>query len=649
MDSDQDHSLKLGGSPVDSDDLKYISGLSTILVATIQETKDRISQIEYIFCNQIFPSFQAKSKSLQKLYSDARKFAEDAWKDKETDLLFQIEKLKRENQLVHEENQSLKLEKEKPSKEQEERMDLLRSKLLGEQLKVEELSQQLKQKSREIDEGIELQRKLLEMVRSKTSLIMGKEQKLKEHEDQSNALRSKLTSLEMKVDELQRNLSEKTDEVSRVKKLEENLFKKLELQASEIMNIEKMNNDQQKEKQILVVKLEKLQENLNDLQKKLFKKTEEIEEGRKLQTKLLQQIDSAGSEISKNKEQLEEFEKEKKLLLAKLNASLEKINELKSNPKVNNNEEMEGNESYESLRQQIESKSYKLLAEKKARKGVVDAYKRLKSQHNFLLKKFGLTSNNMLKNIRENETDSMANNLDLASSPDPDAETEEPYMAVSDPCQLKKEIGLNSNIEDTKGVKRESSPPKAPTFPIGSKRSPNVKAAPVASKRSASCWRDTRAHHQAQVGPDPHDDFLDTPFENIRENLNNPVKDGVQDLPLPDVGVKDIIMDRSDDETQDMNAAHPPENPQAGNGRGSFKFLEPVRKKADRQNLKGIECKQCKKFYDAVLPNDGNGETNGDKPGLRCEHHDGVSRHRYRYVPPMTPEGFWNIGFESEM
>jgi splicing factor 4 len=34
---------------------------------------------------------------------------------------------------------------------------------------------------------------------------------------------------------------------------------------------------------------------------------------------------------------------------------------------------------------------------------------------------------------------------------------------------------------------------------------------------------------------------------------------------------------------------------------------------------------------------------------LRCEHHDGVSRHRYRYAPPLTPEGFWNIGFESEM
>lgn len=247
----------------------------------------------------------------------------------------------------------------------------------------------------------------------------------------------------------------------------------------------------------------------------------------------------------------------------------------------------------------------------------------------------------------------------LFGAVDPDAETEEPSMIISDTCQLKKEISVQNNIEDKKGVKlnqasNSRSPPKTPSFPSGSKRSPNVKSAPVASKRPASCWRGTRTHHQAQAGLDPHDDFLDTPLENIRENLNKPVKDRVNDPPLPEVIVKDINMDGSDDETQDLNAVNPPQSQQmpvsvTGNRGGGFKFVEPVRKKADRQNLIGIECKQCKKFYDAVLPNDGKEETNGVKPGLRCEHHDGVSRHRYRYVPPMTPEGFWNIGFESEM
>ena len=57
----------------------------------------------------------------------------------------------------------------------------------------------------------------------------------------------------------------------------------------------------------------------------------------------------------------------------------------------------------------------------------------------------------------------------------------------------------------------------------------------------------------------------------------------------------------------------------------------------------------AKKFYNAVLPSAGEKDIDGNKRSLRCEHHEGVSRHWYRYVPPMTPEGFWNIGFHSEM
>jgi splicing factor 4 len=123
---------------------------------------------------------------------------------------------------------------------------------------------------------------------------------------------------------------------------------------------------------------------------------------------------------------------------------------------------------------------------------------------------------------------------------------------------------------------------------------------------------------------------------------------------------QDMEFNNSDDETQDISIATqslnnkpnmPPPKQQNRISiqppKNEFKYREPVRKKADRENLKGVECKQCKKFYDAVLPD---GRVNGDGPGstsLRCEHH--VSRHRYRYAPPLTPEGFWNIGFESEM
>lgn len=178
----------------------------------------------------------------------------------------------------------------------------------------------------------------------------------------------------------------------------------------------------------------------------------------------------------------------------------------------------------------------------------------------------------------------------------------------------------------------------------------NIGSGPVAgSKRPASRWRDTRSG-QCQGGTEPYADFLDTPLENIRGNLNKAMKEQVQDRPVPIQN--DRNFNNSDDETQDINVDCCPQKQQMAApmaGKKGFKYVEPVRKKADRDNLKGIECKQCKKFYDAVLPNDRRSDSSGNQGNFRCEHHDGVSRHRYRYAPPMTPEGFWNIGFESEM
>jgi splicing factor 4 len=171
-------------------------------------------------------------------------------------------------------------------------------------------------------------------------------------------------------------------------------------------------------------------------------------------------------------------------------------------------------------------------------------------------------------------------------------------------------------------------------------------------------WRETRARKESGVA-DPHDDFLDTPLEEVKNMIRNPTTPEAQALAA---SPQDMEFNNSDDETQDISIATqslnnkpnmPPPKQQNRISiqppKNEFKYREPVRKKADRENLKGVECKQCKKFYDAVLPD---GRVNGDGPGstsLRCEHHDGVSRHRYRYAPPLTPEGFWNIGFESEM
>lgn len=156
-------------------------------------------------------------------------------------------------------------------------------------------------------------------------------------------------------------------------------------------------------------------------------------------------------------------------------------------------------------------------------------------------------------------------------------------------------------------------------------------------KHPESRWRDTRSH-QNQDGADPHDDFLNTPLENIRENLNKAVVNEVGDPPSNIY--LEVNLNSSDDDVQKSKRQQKQQPESSSKG---YKYVEPVRKKADRDNLKGVECKQCKKFYDAVLPDDGSSDKN-----LRCEHHEGVSRHRYKYIPPMTPEGFWNIGFDTE-
>lgn len=217
---------------------------------------------------------------------------------------------------------------------------------------------------------------------------------------------------------------------------------------------------------------------------------------------------------------------------------------------------------------------------------------------------------------------------------------------------MKKEVSLSDDLNNEKKAKSvQTSSFRSPSgFTVTEKFPSNVKSAPVAgTKRPASSWRETRSR-QCQGGHDPHDDFLDTPFENIRGNLNKAMKEDVHDRPDPNAN--DMNLDSSDDETQDMNIDpdhQRQQNPVPASGKHGFKYVEPVRKKVERQNLKGVECKQCKKFYDAVLPSDGGKGSDGSRKSLRCEHHEGVSRHRYKYIPPLTPEGFWNIGFESEM
>ncbi|XDV47862.1 hypothetical protein PO909_017408 [Leuciscus waleckii] len=67
----------------------------------------------------------------------------------------------------------------------------------------------------------------------------------------------------------------------------------------------------------------------------------------------------------------------------------------------------------------------------------------------------------------------------------------------------------------------------------------------------------------------------------------------------------------------------------------SFAHVEVVRKKDERRKLKGHYCKECEVYY-AHLPEE-----------ERLKKLSSCSRHRFRYIPPSTPENFWEVGFPS--
>ncbi|NXV10903.1 CTIP endonuclease, partial [Cepphus grylle] len=66
-----------------------------------------------------------------------------------------------------------------------------------------------------------------------------------------------------------------------------------------------------------------------------------------------------------------------------------------------------------------------------------------------------------------------------------------------------------------------------------------------------------------------------------------------------------------------------------------FPHIEVIRKKEERRKLPGHTCKECEIYY-ADIP-----EEEREKKLAAC------SRHRFRYIPPSTPENFWEVGFPS--
>ncbi|CAN6837873.1 unnamed protein product [Brassica oleracea] len=581
-------STKMGDETVDAIEAKYISGLSAVMVATIQEAKDRISQIEYIFCSQLFPNFQSKSKALEKVYSDARLAASDAWKEKEKDLLSQIEELKVENL-------GLIKDKEKLSEENDKLISMpLRLKSLEDY--IAHLKRKWKIRSEEVGNSVELHTGLFQVLQLKGSDVLG--------QDEVKMLLSEVKSLK--------------EELSKKTFVTENLLKKVEHLSTEASESERKLSSCEDQKQRLTTRLQVFEENVGRLEDMLRQKTDELEV---LQGKL----NLTEKELLDCKQKIADHE-----IVGKANASGEELGGM--NMKVKDRSYLA---ELETLRCQNEEKSLVLAMEVKKKNEAISAFKKLKSQYNYLRKRFGLTTDSDQQSQLESESNQKGQHERPAISNSPERKH---------PEADKVRTGTGSRINHEKeSVSNTLRTPTTSISPIT--QSPGIRSDPSGakslqlsgSKRPASIWRDTRSR-QSPGGKDPHDDFLDTPIENIK-------RVAVEEKHVP-VAAAEKDAD-SDDETQDMNPKPSPSRQRiqvAETSRKSFKHVESVRKKAERENLKGIECKQCKKFYDAVHPeNEGNGKS------LRCEHHEGVSRHRYKYAPPMTPEGFWNIGFESEM
>ncbi len=191
------------------------------------------------------------------------------------------------------------------------------------------------------------------MIHEKASDIVNKGKQLKEYEKKTNKFHAKVNDLEKKVDELQDELRRKNEKVVEGKELEQNLLKEIGRLNSKISDDYQLLRANEKEKKLLTVALEHFKDKACSLREELQKKTDEVEEGRKLQAQLQQQIDLDNTEMSNNKQQLEEYEKEKNLQKEKIIGLKLKINELMVNYGGKSSEVAEGRDSITSTGKNI--------------------------------------------------------------------------------------------------------------------------------------------------------------------------------------------------------------------------------------------------------------------------------------------------------
>ena len=197
------------------------------------------------------------------------------------------------------------------------------AKVKCQQLEIDEIGLKLK-KSKGVDEGVELRNRFDQLVREKDFAIVNKGKQLIGYEEKTKELLAKVNGLEQKVDEL----SGKDAKVVEGKKSAQTLIKENERLSSKFSNDYQLLKENKREIQLLMAKLELFKNKAGRPQEELQKKTHEIEEGRKVQAQLQQQIDWDNTEMLKNKQQLREYEKEKNLLIERMIGLKLRINEL---------------------------------------------------------------------------------------------------------------------------------------------------------------------------------------------------------------------------------------------------------------------------------------------------------------------------------
>ena len=69
------------------------------------------------------------------------------------------------------------------------------------------------------------------------------------------------------------------------------------------------------------------------------------------------------------------------------------------------------------------------------------------------------------------------------------------------------------------------------------------------------------------------------------------------------------------------------------------KVIEVVRGKDARKALRGFDCEHCRQFYEGFVKQ--YGEERAAQMKQEC------SRHRSRFTPPKTPEGYWDLSMQS--